>query len=1354
MKTTLLFPIVAVRVTVCFSFLASGLALGQPQSSGSVASTNLAFPQPGTNATPWIGLGGPGLAVSTRNGTTPIIETNHFGLVQGTPPLATAEQANPLEALPEEIELQASGAVARFGPHKATFSPNANSPVGVELQVPGLPAERPLKVRLFGLCYYEPATGKSTLLAEVQDSEGELLPPNRILYREAIEGADLVYTYTSSSFEQDLVLRKQLADPRTLGFDPATVRLAVVTELLDSPEPQRVPNVIDLKAKKQELGIRNQGEESLPDEVLWFGSMRVLAGRAFTLGNSGVVVPSGKLLQTLENRHFLIEFTPYILLKAQLDALPSGTLHAKTTSPRDLEAVLAQSNPPKSKAEPASKMQLAQSPLDSHPGVVLDYIIVTSPLLNVNFAALSASKAGFAAVGQAATDYWNGYSFPYTTFVSLPRLTNSDRSISSAGMTVANAPGSWWGGFCSDPMYNDYVYNYPGCGDIIVTVTNLPPNRYNIYLYGHDGDPANNGIFELSRAGVVLGRKGTSMIGPGALSTNWQPGQQFVVFANIAVTNQPLAIDVLPNSAGYPYLNGLQIVPADALPPEPAITNLINVDFASRPSSKAGFAAAGMTASDYWNGCAPAGQSAANIPVLTNASHAATSSGLTVLNAPGAWIGFNIDPMYNNYVYPQDGGNITLLLTNLPTGSYDFYLYGHAGSYYDNTTFQLWSGGRECGVKATSTYGSAWASSNWDEGEQYVRYRDVGVEAGQPVTIVAAHDSAGYANLNGLQIVCKGPLDSDLNGLPDAWERNYFGQIGTDPNTDPDADGLSNLAEYRAGSDPLNPDTDGDGEPDSAGLETVWIKDSTPDGSYEMGDQDWWDWTDYWYDGDGWSGNEVYPYSGGYMHISDLYQDDYHQHSFNYPLLNIRANTGDALFAYVNPDSSYPPSEIMLQWYVTDESGNGCWEHRAYWGADSLDLGIDGTVSRHYMGPLPDCGNWARLEVPASAVGLDGKVIQGMAFTLFGGRAAWDRAGKLGAMAPRITLQPTNQTAVVGDDVVIRSAALGSSLAYQWYFNGSPLGGATAPSLMLPNAQTNNAGTYSVVVSNSLDSVTSSNAVLSFIPAVCTPTPAGLLSWWRAEGDAFDTAGTNNGALGGDLSFTNGKAGQAFSFNGADAEVELGNWFNLQTFSVAMWVKPSAVQGMYADILDNNHSGSPARSWVVQYNNTGLQFIWGLLATGGLSIIPFDLNPDAWQYLVLTLDTNHLAQVYLNGQVLGAATLNGPVIYDGTQDLRLGRWGGGGRYFNGLMDEIDVYSRALVSGEVQALYNARGARQSVSDADGNNLPDAWELQYFGHIGVDPNADPDGDGWTNLQEVQNGTNPTNVDQPFQVLITRP
>jgi hypothetical protein len=78
----------------------------------------------------------------------------------------------------------------------------------------------------------------------------------------------------------------------------------------------------------------------------------------------------------------------------------------------------------------------------------------------------------------------------------------------------------------------------------------------------------------------------------------------------------------------------------------------------------------------------------------------------------------------------------------------------------------------------------------------------------------------------------------------------------------------------------------------------------------------------------------------------------------------------------------------MLQW------NDGSWDHRAYWGANNIGWGTNGTNSRRFMGALPPAGQWVRLEVPASLVGLEGRVLNGMAFTLYGGRATWDHAGK------------------------------------------------------------------------------------------------------------------------------------------------------------------------------------------------------------------------------------------------------------------------------------------------------------------------------------------------------------------------
>ena len=102
----------------------------------------------------------------------------------------------------------------------------------------------------------------------------------------------------------------------------------------------------------------------------------------------------------------------------------------------------------------------------------------------------------------------------------------------------------------------------------------------------------------------------------------------------------------------------------------------------------------------------------------------------------------------------------------------------------------------------------------------------------------------------------------------------------------------------------------------------------------------------------------------------------------------IKAMKGDQLFAYVFLDPEDTPSEIMLQF------NDGNWEHRVYWGANKIDWGTDNSPSRFYGGELPEAGKWVRLEVDAEKVGfLDLTLINGMAFTQWGGKAHWDSAG-------------------------------------------------------------------------------------------------------------------------------------------------------------------------------------------------------------------------------------------------------------------------------------------------------------------------------------------------------------------------
>jgi len=88
--------------------------------------------------------------------------------------------------------------------------------------------------------------------------------------------------------------------------------------------------------------------------------------------------------------------------------------------------------------------------------------------------------------------------------------------------------------------------------------------------------------------------------------------------------------------------------------------------------------------------------------------------------------------------------------------------------------------------------------------------------------------------------------------------------------------------------------------------------------------------------------------------------------------------------------------------------------------------------------------------------------------------------GKGGA-PPYVAAQPTSQLAAVGGNVTFSVTATGTApLSYQWQFNGTNIGGATAADLTLSNAQLSQAGNYQVVVTNLSGSVTSSLATLTF----------------------------------------------------------------------------------------------------------------------------------------------------------------------------------------------------------------------------------------------------------------------------------
>jgi len=166
--------------------------------------------------------------------------------------------------------------------------------------------------------------------------------------------------------------------------------------------------------------------------------------------------------------------------------------------------------------------------------------------------------------------------------------------------------------------------------------------------------------------------------------------------------------------------------------------------------------------------------------------------------------------------------------------------------------------------------------------------------------------------------------------------------------------------------------------PPAQPVDVVWIDDALPSGATTaVQGQDVWQWVS----------SSPTPYAGRLAHQSALVTG-FHQHYFSGAAEPMTVHTGDSLIAYLYIDPLYSPVEVMLQWYAGD------WEHRAYWGADKINFGAAGTAGRVYMGPLPPAGQWVRLEVPASSLGLEEKAVTGIAFALYDGRGTWDCLGK------------------------------------------------------------------------------------------------------------------------------------------------------------------------------------------------------------------------------------------------------------------------------------------------------------------------------------------------------------------------
>ena len=224
-----------------------------------------------------------------------------------------------------------------------------------------------------GLAYFDGTN--SVLLAVATNSTGAILPSgNEVIYSNAFAGlnADLIFSYTRAGMEQDVVLRQQPPDPLSMGLNPPTTRLQMLTEFITAPQPSVTPNTVATEAG------------NLEDDTLSFGTMQMGQGNAFLIGPNSPSVPVDKQWVTIQGRQFLVEEVPIVAIAAAIDTLPPFSAQAGS----GFKPVVSKGLPLPSRRLvriPPKTRFLTRAEPPSH-GLLLDYQTINGGLTNQTFA--------------------------------------------------------------------------------------------------------------------------------------------------------------------------------------------------------------------------------------------------------------------------------------------------------------------------------------------------------------------------------------------------------------------------------------------------------------------------------------------------------------------------------------------------------------------------------------------------------------------------------------------------------------------------------------------------------------------------------------------------------------------------------------------------------------------------------------------------------------------------------------------------------------------------------------------------------------------------------------------------------
>ena len=221
------------------------------------------------------------------------------------------------------------------------------------------------------------------------------------------------------------------------------------------------------------------------------------------------------------------------------------------------------------------------------------------------------------------------------------------------------------------------------------------------------------------------------------------------------------------------------------------------------------------------------------------------------------------------------------------------------------------------------------------------------------------------------------------------------------------------------------------------------------------------------------------------------------------------------------------------------------------------------------------------------------------------------------------------------------------------------------------------------------------------VPSAVAP-PSGLVSWWTGDNTGADLMGLNNATLSNGTTYAAGKVAQAFSFDGVDDRADLGDPDSLKftaSMSIEGWIQVNALTTTtnFNAILFRGDSRGGLDPYDFRVNPNGTLYFGVSSLTSAASVVtPTPLPLGQLLHVAATLDdATGAMKLYVNGAVAAqiVTTVRPFRDLDPALNPGIGIGSATSTYnvpFNGLIDELSVYGRALSLSEVQAIYNGGG----------------------------------------------------------------